>query len=105
MHEHTNERRDHRLAIGFLAGAAVGAGLMMWLAPRAASELRKRLTDSAAKLGDRASARYDQATDRVSETVDEFTRKAQAVRDDVAGAVARGAHEVERLAKAAKSGA
>ena len=104
MIEHTNGRRDYRLAIGFLAGTAVGAGLMMWLAPRAASELRKRVTASATNLGERASARYDQATGRVSETVDGFTRKAQAVRDDVAGAVARGAHEVERLATAAKSG-
>jgi hypothetical protein len=35
--------------------------------------------------------------------VDRLSRKAQGVRDDVADAVARGAHEVERVATAAKS--
>ena len=105
MIEHTNGGRDYRLALGFLAGTAVGACLTMWLAPRAASELRNRLTNSATNLGRRASARYELATDRVGEAVDGFTRKAQSVRDEAVGAVARGAHEVERLAQAAKSGA
>ena len=38
---HTSKTpRDYKLAIGLLAGAAIGTGLMLWLAPRAASELR-----------------------------------------------------------------
>jgi len=103
MNANTNDHRDYRLAIGFLAGTAVGVGLMMWLAPRAASELRDRVTKTAKNLGERASNRYQQASSRVGEAVEELTRKGKAVRDDVAGAVARGAHEVERLATAAKS--
>ena len=67
--------------IGLIAGTVVGAGLTMWLAPRAASELRTRVADSAKALGKRASD----------------------IRDDVASAVATGAHEVERFAKAAKA--
>ena len=77
----TQERRSHGFAIGLLTGTFVGAGLAMWLAPRLASELRERMTDSAKGL----------------------RRQAQDVRDDVADAVARGAHEVERYASAAKS--
>ncbi len=103
MDTQAREPRDYRLAIGFLAGTAVGAGLMMWLAPKAASELRQRVADSAKDLGQRASERYQQASTRVGEAVDDLTRKGQGVRDDVAGAVARGAHEVERYANAVKS--
>ena len=69
------------MALGFLAGTAVGAGLMMWLAPRAAAELRQRVTDTANGLGTRA----------------------QAVRDGVADGVVRGVQHIERVANAAKS--
>ena len=103
MHTQTPEHRDYRFAIGLLTGTFVGAGLMMWLAPRAASELRQRLNDSARNLGERASDQYQQASARVGDVVDDLTRKGQGVRDEVAGAVARGAHEVERFAVAAKT--
>jgi gas vesicle protein len=101
----------HRgFVVGLLTGTFIGAGLMMWLAPKMAAELRQRLADSAKDLGTRASRQYEQAAARVGETVDEITRKGQGVRDDVADAVARGAHEaargaheVERYATAAKS--
>ena len=103
MEMQTKEPRDYRLAIGFLVGTAVGAGLMMWLAPRAASELRKRVTDSAKDLRQKASDRYQQASARVGEAVDDVTRKGQGLRDDVADTVVRGAREVERYAAAAKT--
>jgi gas vesicle protein len=96
------ERRDHRFAIGLLAGTFIGAGLMMWLAPRSAAELRERVSKSAKKLGNRASEQYRQASTSVGEAVDDLARRGQSVRNDVADAVARGAHEVERFATAAK---
>jgi len=86
------ERRSHGFAIGLLTGTFVGAGVALWLAPRMASELRERIADSAKGLRLRASEQYS-----------DLTRKGQDVRDDVADAVARGAHEVERYAIAAKS--
>lgn len=103
MNVHTQEHRDYRFVIGLLTGTFVGAGLAMWLTPRSGSELRHRMTDSARRLGERATEQYQQATSRVGEAVDEITRKGQNVRDDVADAVARGAHEVESYAIAAKS--
>ncbi len=104
MNAHTQEHRhrDFGFAIGLAMGTLVGAGLVMWLAPRSAAELRERLTDSAKGLGQRASERYQQAGARVGEAVDELARAGQGVRNDVADAVARGAHEVERFATAAK---
>jgi gas vesicle protein len=96
------EPRDCSFLLGLLTGTVVGAGLTVWLAPRVASELRQRITDSARSLGQRASEQYQQASARVGETVDELSRKAQGVKDDVAEVVARSAHEVERFATAAK---
>lgn len=86
-----------------MTGIFVGAGPMMWLAPRTASELRQRMSDSARSIGTRASEQYQQASTHVGEADDEITRKGQHVRDDVAEAVARGAHEVERYATAART--
>jgi gas vesicle protein len=100
---HTEEYRGHRFAMGLLTGTFVGAGLALWLAPRMASELRERVTDSARGLNRQASEHYEQAISRVGEAVGNLTRKGQDLRDDVADAVARGAHEVERYATAAKS--
>jgi gas vesicle protein len=102
MNAPAQELRDHRFVIGLLAGTCLGVGLAMWLAPRSA-ELRQRITDSARSLGEQASEQYQQASTRVGEAVDELTRKGQGVRDDVADAVSRGAHEVERYATAARS--
>ncbi len=110
MNAQPQERRDYGFVIGLLTGTAVGAGLAMWLAPRLTAELRERVTDSARTLRRRASARYQEASTRVGDAVEDLTRKSQDVRDEVADAVARGAHEVargahevERYATAAKS--
>ncbi len=97
-------RRDHGFVLGLFTGMVAGAGLTIWLAPRLASELRERVTDSARDLGERAAEQYQQASTRVGEAVDELTRTGQGVRDEVADAVASGARELERYATAAKSG-
>ena len=92
------ERRGNGFLFGLVTGTFVGAGLAIWLVPRAASELRHRLTDSLDDVTNRVSDQVQQASARVGETVDQITRKGQDVRDDVAEAVARGAREVERYA-------
>ena len=97
------EQQHASFAIGLFAGTLVGAVLVMWLAPKSTSELRDRMTDSARTLRRRASERYQEASTRVGDTVDSVTRTGQNLRDDVAGAVARGAHEVERFATASKT--
>jgi gas vesicle protein len=110
MNTQQQEHRGYGFVIGLLTGTIAGAGLALWLAPRAAAEIRERVNDSAKRIRERASERYEQAGARVSEVVEDITRKRDDVRDQVAGAVARGAHEVargarevERAAVAAKS--
>jgi gas vesicle protein len=103
MNTPVQESRDNNFVIGLLAGSLVGAGLAMWLAPRGVSALRERLTDSATRLGERASEHYQEASARVGEAADEIARKGRDVRDDVAATVARGAHDVERRATVART--
>ena len=103
MDTQTLQHRDYGFVIGLVTGTLVGAGLAMWLAPRAAAELRERMTDSARSLGERTSERFQQVNARVGEAVDELTRAGQGVRDEVAGVVARSARDVERFATASST--
>jgi gas vesicle protein len=96
-------RHDYRFRFGFLTGTLIGSGLAIWFAPRLASELRERVIASATDVGTRAADRYKQVRNSGAEVVGALARQAQDARDDLAGAVARGGHEVERLAIAAKS--
>ena len=103
MDTQTQGHRDYGFVIGLMTGAFVGAGLALWLAPRAAAELRERISDSAKTLGQLASERVQQANSHVVDAVGDLTRTGQGVRDDVAEAVARGAREVERFATASST--
>jgi gas vesicle protein len=94
--------RDRGFFIAVIAGGVIGAGLAMYFAPRAASELRKRMSGSARNLRDAATKQYERTSARVSAAVGEMTRKGQTVRDEVADTVARSAREVELFASAAK---
>ncbi len=94
-----------KLGFGFgvLAGTVIGAGLIMWLAPRAAAEARRSMTDSANALREGATEQYGRAGRKIAAAVEDLASKGNGVRDDAADAVARGAHEVERIAVAVKS--
>lgn len=92
--------------VGLITGGAIGAGLALYCAPRLASDLRQRVTDSATDLRNAASegvqavaTRVADVVDRVTDAANDVTTRGQAVRDDVADAVGRGAHEVGRGAR------
>jgi gas vesicle protein len=91
---------NNGLVIGLIAGGMIGAGLALAFAPRLRSELRQRLTASTNDL----SQRYKEVTTRVTGVVDEMAARGQAVRDEVADAVGRGARQVEQIAMASKTG-
>jgi len=99
----TEPRGNNDFVIGLLTGAVIGAGLALALAPRLAAELRQRVRVSAHDLRDAASQGYDQVSTRVAAVVDGVTAGGQAVRDNVADAVGRGAHEVEQFAMDSKT--
>jgi gas vesicle protein len=104
MDAHTQGQRNYGFVIGLVTGTVVGAGLAMWLAPHAASEIGERVKGSAETFGRQASDRLQRAGARVAEAVGEIKQAGQGVRDDVAEAVARGAREVERYATTSTAG-
>ena len=95
MNEHPTSAHDYRFLAGLALGGVVGAGLALWLAPRAAAEIKARAIDSARNLGNAASERYRDARRRATGAVDELTREGQGVRDGMADTVIRAAHDVE----------
>jgi gas vesicle protein len=103
MNAYTREHPDYGFVLGLLTGTLLGAGLVMWLAPRSASELGERISESARSLGEEASARYRQASSRLGEAVDELTRKGGETIDRAVEAMTRGANEVELSATAAST--
>jgi gas vesicle protein len=88
--------------LGFMVGGIAGAGAAILFAPRLAAELRQRVVDSATGMGDAANERYQKVTTRGSEMMAEFTHRTDAVRDDVADAVSRGAQKVDQFAMDSK---
>jgi gas vesicle protein len=103
MSTETQAQRDFRFVAGLLAGTAIGAGLVMLFAPKAANEVRERVRETARTMTDRASATYQDVSEHVGDTISDIRRKGLNVRDDVADSVAHGAHEVERIAVAVKA--
>jgi gas vesicle protein len=110
MNRHPQENHDPGFMFGLVTGAAIGAGLAVYFAPKIGSEIRTRVAASAKDLGDTASEYYEQVSTRVVDAAEELTSRGQKARDATAdviarGAheVARGAHEVERFADAAKA--
>jgi gas vesicle protein len=96
-----NTNHGGRFLIGLITGSAVGAGLALCFVPRLALELRQRFTDSTTDLQNAASdglqhvaSRVADGLDSVADVADDVTRRGQAVRDDLADAVSRGAHKV-----------
>ena len=53
--------------MGLIAGAVLGAGIGMLLAPKAGSELRSQLGDQASRLRDRAAEGYSAASSKVAD--------------------------------------
>lgn len=56
--------------MGLLAGTVLGAGLGMLFAPKAGTELRNQIGESAGRLRSTAGDTYSQATEKVSKIVD-----------------------------------
>lgn len=67
MDTRLQENANHSFLIGLVTGGVIGAGLAILFAPRLASELRQRLTDSATDLGNAASQKYHDVTTRVAD--------------------------------------
>lgn len=99
MNENGNRAGSARLLTGLAIGSAAGAGLALWLAPRAAAEIRERAAETARALGDVVSGRYRFARVRLGEAVDGIARKGQGIRNEACDTVVRAAQGVESGAR------
>lgn len=59
-----------KIAVAFMIGGAVGAGLALLYAPYTGTETRKKIKDGVADAGEYAKGRYLEAKDRVTENAD-----------------------------------
>ena len=83
------------MLMGLGMGGAGGAGMAMWLAPRAVAGIKARAVDSAKTVGDAVSERYRDARFRVTDAVDGLTRQGQGLRDGACDTVVGVAKDVE----------
>ena len=61
--------------LGAVAGALVGAGVALLMAPKPGAEVRKDLSDGYSSVRDAASRRYREMADRASAKFDEASAK------------------------------
>jgi len=80
---------------GLLAGAAIGAGIGMLLAPKSGAELREQLSGQANDLADKASQQYRRAAGAASDIADRGRDLYGTARD----AVSRGSKEAQRYVR------
>jgi gas vesicle protein len=69
--EYDDDARVFNFISGLMAGAALGAGLALLMAPSAGKKTRKRITRGAEDLRERATDRWDELADDVRDRVDE----------------------------------
>lgn len=95
MNGHDTIGSDHRFLAGLAMGSVVGAGLALWLAPRAAAEIKARATDRAKSVGAAVSGHYRDARMSMTQAMDGLTRRGQTMRDDACDSVISAAKDVE----------
>lgn len=81
--------------MGLLAGTVLGAGLGMLFAPKAGTELRSQLSDSAGRLRNTAEGTYGQASEKVHQLVDRGREAYDRARSGVASAAEDVSHDLK----------
>src|SRR5437867_8441118 len=84
-----NEDGGGGFMMGLLAGAVIGAGIGMLLAPRAGADLRGQIGEQAKNWGNKASEQYR----RASETATTWADRGREMVNQAKDAVQRGAEE------------
>jgi gas vesicle protein len=95
MAVHDAREGNHSLAIGLLAGTAVGVGLGLLFAPRPGSELRRQVKVQADHLANNASTGYQ----RARETAGDWAHRSRDAYASSREYVSHGAHEAQLYAR------
>lgn len=81
--------------MGLLAGTVLGAGLGMLFAPKAGTDLRHQLSESAGRLRSQAEGTYDQASEKVHQMMDRGREAYDRARSSVGAAAEETAKTVQ----------
>ena len=81
--------------MGLLTGTVLGAGLGMLFAPKAGTELRNRLSEQAANLGNTAS----ETARRAGESASQWAERGREMYNKAGEAVAKGAEEAQKYVR------
>jgi len=82
----SDERSSVGLMLGFLTGAAIGAGLGLLFAPQAGKETREQLKDG-----------YDKASENIKENYDKANELAQKGYEQVKDVVEKGVEQIKGM--------
>jgi len=93
-----HDSSEERFMTGLFTGALIGAGLALLFAPRAGSELRRQIADSASIAGRTITDRYQQVSRHVSDTADEISRRGKQMYKRARSAASQVGAEAERMA-------
>jgi len=69
--------------LGAIAGAVVGAGVALLVAPKTGAETREDLTNGYASLRETVARRYKEVADRASEALDSLEEKSEEMANQV----------------------
>lgn len=98
MHDYDssqNQGSGGGFIFGLLAGAAIGAGIGMLLAPKSGAELREQLSGQANDLADKASQQYR----RAAGAANDLASRGRDLYGSAREAVNRGAKEAQRYVR------
>lgn len=66
----SSERKGMSTFIGFLAGAAIGAGIALLFAPQSGKETRKKIKDASEKVAGNIKENYEKVTREVKQAAE-----------------------------------
>lgn len=106
MNENT---RTNDAVVGFLLGAVVGAGVALLLAPASGRDTRRKIGDTARRLGDEANGKLGEIKEtvgsRASEIKDAVAGRAAEIKDAVVGRAAEIKGNVEEAVETGRAAA
>jgi gas vesicle protein len=92
---HEEHEGDHSLALGLLAGTALGVSVGLLFAPKAGSETRKQCKEQVDHLVDTANSGLHRARD----TANDLAHKSRDAYNKTSEIVSKSAHEAQRYAR------
>jgi len=96
MNEHGPEPGRSGAMVGFVVGAALGAGLALMLAPASGHETRRRLGQTARRWGSSVRDGVDQARERLKDVRSDVQGRIGGLKEDVSTAIASGRNAYAR---------